>query len=150
MSFDPKPVLSTLKPFQRATVEYVIGRFQAGAQRFLVADEVGLGKTRVAQGVISVLLSQLSDGERADIIYVCSNAAIARQNLQILNVLHDGEVLPTRLTLLSDPRTNLHQNGVNFIALTPGTSFDKTGGLGLARSGRLSIISCAARCMQPD
>ena len=92
MSFDPQPLLSTLKPFQRATVEYVIGRFKAGAQRFLVADEVGLGKTRVAQGVISVLLSQLSDGERADIIYVCSNAAIARQNLQILNVLHDGEV----------------------------------------------------------
>jgi Helicase conserved C-terminal domain len=137
MSFDPEPVLSTLKPFQRATVEYVIGRFQAGAQRFLVADEVGLGKTRVAQGVISVLLSQLSDGERADIIYVCSNAAIARQNLQILNVLHDGEVLPTRLTLLSDPRTNLHENGVNFIALTPGTSFDKTGGLGLARERAL-------------
>lgn len=137
MNFDPQPLLSTLKPFQRATVDYVVGRFREGAQRFLVADEVGLGKTRVAQGVISVLISELAEGERADFVYVCSNAAIARQNLRILNVLQDGEVLPTRLTLLSDPRTELREDGVNFIALTPGTSFDKTGGLGLGRERAL-------------
>lgn len=137
MSFDPEPLLSRLKPFQRATVDYVMARFKAGAPRFLVADEVGLGKTRVAQGVVARMLSELAPGERADIVYVCSNGAIARQNLRLLNVLQEGEVHPTRLTLLADAGTHLRDDGANFIALTPGTSFDKTGGLGLGRERAL-------------
>lgn len=137
MSFNPRATLSKLKPFQRATVDYVMGRFRDGAPRFLVADEVGLGKTRVAQGVVALMLSQLAKAERADIVYVCSNAAIARQNLRLLNVLQESEVQPTRLTMLSEAGTTLREDGVNFIALTPGTSFDKAGGLGLGRERAL-------------
>ncbi|MTH59992.1 DEAD/DEAH box helicase [Paracoccus litorisediminis] len=137
MSFDPQPLLSGLKPFQRATVDYVMRRFDAGAPRFLVADEVGLGKTRVAQGVVAHILSRLPEGERADIIYVCSNSAIARQNLRLLNVLGEAEVRATRLTLLCDATTRLREKAANFIALTPATSFDKSGGLGLARERAL-------------
>ncbi|WP_245511957.1 DEAD/DEAH box helicase family protein [Rhizobium ruizarguesonis] len=137
MSFDPQPILSKLKPFQQATVDYVMSRFDAGAPRFLVADEVGLGKTRVAQGVVGLTLSRLPDEERADIIYVCSNSAIARQNLRLLNVLKNEEVNATRLTLLCSQGTGLSQNGANFIALTPGTSFDKSTGLGRAEERAL-------------
>jgi hypothetical protein len=48
--------LKGLKDFQRKTVEYVHDRLWHGhdpVRRFLVADEVGLGKTLVARGVIA-------------------------------------------------------------------------------------------------
>jgi hypothetical protein len=49
-------ILAQLKDFQRASVEYVFRRLyldEKPARRFLVADEVGLGKTLVARGVIA-------------------------------------------------------------------------------------------------
>jgi hypothetical protein len=46
--------LDALKDFQRATVNVVYDNlFRNGQQRMLVADEVGLGKTIVAKGVIA-------------------------------------------------------------------------------------------------
>ena len=43
------PALAGLKDFQRTTVEYVFQRLYGSdsTSRFLVADEVGLGKTLV-------------------------------------------------------------------------------------------------------
>ena len=59
-------------------------------RRFLVADEVGLGKTLVARGVIAKTIDHLWDTvPRIDVVYICSNAQIARQNLPKLRV---GEV----------------------------------------------------------
>ena len=58
-------VLPTLKPFQRATVEHAFERLYSptGSGRFLVADEVGLGKTMVAKGIIAKAIDRLeSDG----------------------------------------------------------------------------------------
>ena len=59
-------VLSGLKDFQLQTVEYVFkklyGKEETGATvpgRFLVADEVGLGKTLVARGVVAKTLDHL-------------------------------------------------------------------------------------------
>jgi len=48
---DTSSALAGLKDFQRATVDYVFDRFygQDPTRRFLVADEVGLGKTLVAK-----------------------------------------------------------------------------------------------------
>ena len=46
------------KPFQQATIDAALrtlGR-KTGARRFLVADEVGLGKTVVASGIIQALV----------------------------------------------------------------------------------------------
>lgn len=129
--------LAGLKDFQRRTVEYVFRRMyqdQNPARRFLVADEVGLGKTMVARGLISRIIEHLTAAangvKRIDIVYVCSNADIARQNVERLNSSgRPAFTEATRLTLLPlkvkelDPR-------LNFISVTPGTTFSlgqKTG-----------------------
>ena len=82
---DTSAVLSQLKDFQRATVEYVFRRMYVDpdyARRFLIADEVGLGKTLVARGLIAKTIELLWDrNPRIDIIYVCSITDIARQNI---------------------------------------------------------------------
>ena len=57
-----KLVLGRLKDFQRRTAEYVFRRFYTDPEttdRFLVADEVGLGKTLVARGVIALAIDHL-------------------------------------------------------------------------------------------
>lgn len=121
--------LSKLKDFQRRTAEHVFQRLyldKPPAQRFLVADEVGLGKTMVARGVVAQAIHHLQADRRVDIIYICSNAAIAAQNLRRLNVLdEDSDVrFATRLTLLPTQLTELDANPVNFISFTPGTTFE--------------------------
>ena len=63
MPFFAAPTLSRLKDFQRRTVDYVFRRMyldESPALRFLVADEVGLGKTLVARGVIARALDRSS------------------------------------------------------------------------------------------
>lgn len=127
--FSAETVLAGLKDFQRETVEYVFGRMYLDptpTRRFLVADEVGLGKTLVAKGVIAKVLEHLEGtGKRIDIVYVCSNTAIAHQNVNRLNVLGKGTfALASRLTLLPTQVQNLRANKVNFVSFTPGTTFD--------------------------
>ena len=58
---DTSSALAGLKDFQRATVDYVFDRFYGPdpTRRFLVADEVGLGKTLVARGVIARTIDHL-------------------------------------------------------------------------------------------
>lgn len=128
---DPRAVLSELKDFQRRTAIRAFERLFDPAeptQRFLVADEVGLGKTHVAKGVVAQVIDHLhrSGDQRHDIVYVCSNGAIARQNLRKLvpagiEPLDDVE----RLTMLSLAKLNQgtsDSSGVNLLAITPGTS----------------------------
>jgi len=86
---DPESVLVDLKDFQRRTARWAFERMfdeQDPTMRFLVADEVGLGKTHIAKGVIAQVIDHLQrrGDERHDIVYVCSNGAIARQNLRKL------------------------------------------------------------------
>ena len=130
--FDAAAALAPLKDFQRHTVDYVIDRLygdQDPVRQFLVADEVGLGKTMVARGVIARTIEKLWDTtKRIDILYICSNQAIAAQNINRLNVLNrDDLTLPTRMTLIPlqvRGEQGLNSNKVNFISLTPGTTFD--------------------------
>ena len=79
-----------------------------------VADEVGLGKTLVARGIIAKTLEHLQDEvERVDVIYICSNAAIATQNVNRLNVSDtDGFSIATRLTYLPRQVRSLRKNKV--------------------------------------
>jgi len=126
--YSSAPVLARLKDFQRKTVDYVFRRLymEDDNRRFLVADEVGLGKTLVAKGLIAKALEHLQDIEkRIDVVYICSNAAIASQNVNRLNVNGDnGFAIASRLTFLPMQVQQLAKNKVNFISFTPGTTFD--------------------------
>lgn len=128
MSTATDDALSGLKDFQRLTVETVCDRMlDRGARRFLVADEVGLGKTLVARGVVARTVERLrGDGvRRVDVVYVCSNQEIARQNLDRLRLPgRDDVALPSRITLLPLHLEQFAEEGVNFVSFTPGTSFE--------------------------
>ena len=134
---DKSAALKTLRGFQRQTVEHVVERLldENGSQRFLVADEVGLGKTLVARGVIAEFIDHHWDSRRIDIVYVCSNSALARENLRKLQTVGDDQskaTAATRLTLLArrrDEDDGLHQK-LNFISLTPDTAI-RTRGTGI-------------------
>lgn len=119
--------LARLKDFQRATVDHVHRRLWTDAEptrRFLVADEVGLGKTMVARGVIARAVDHLWDREeRIDVVYICSNSQIARQNLRRLNIGGFSVDHADRLTLLPTVIEDLKARRINFISFTPGTSF---------------------------
>lgn len=122
-------ILGGLKDFQRKTVDYVFHRLyedKDSVSRFLIADEVGLGKTLVARGVIAKAIDRLWDTtERIDIVYICSNQDIARQNIDRLNITSDRQFqFASRATLLPISLQQLRNNKLNFVSLTPGTSFD--------------------------
>lgn len=125
-----------LKDFQRRTANAAFTRlyeYDRSTHRFLVADEVGLGKTLIARSVIARTVHHLwNKVDRIDVVYICSNANIAYQNINRLNVLgSQGKTLPTRITLLPIELYDLNQNSINLISLTPGTSFDLKSNLGV-------------------
>lgn len=129
--------LLRLKNFQRDTVEHVFEAMYRGAapsRRFLVADEVGLGKTMVARGVVAKVVDHLwDDVKRIDIVYICSNGSIARQNINRLNLCDAKEAaLPSRITLLPKFTHGLAQRKLNFVSLTPHTSFSLRSNQGTA------------------
>jgi len=118
-----------LRDFQRASVEYAFRRLYQDSDkidRFLVADEVGLGKTWVAKGVIAHAVERLWDTkDRIDVLYICSNAEIARQNINRLNLGERREdAFASRLTLLPLHLGDLNARKVNFISFTPATSLE--------------------------
>ncbi len=121
-------VLGGLKDFQRDTVEYVYKQMYAErnpAHRFLVADEVGLGKTYVARGIIARVIQRLQKKiKRIDIVYICPNTDIAAQNLVRLSGKGKAELGPfTRITMLPLHLTELRKHELNFVSFTPNTSF---------------------------
>lgn len=125
---DLAAVRGELRDFQLRTVDHVVARMFDAAKptrRFLVADEVGLGKTFVAKGIIAEVTTRLWDEvDRIDVVYVCSNAQIARQNLRRINPFGDAvrTDLADRLTLLPKTANQLSGRRVNLVSLTPGTS----------------------------
>jgi MoxR-like ATPase len=78
-------VLRGLKDFQRDTVEYVYQRLFLDAdrqRRFLIADEVGLGKTLVARGLIAKAIDHLWDTvDRIDVTFAQTRASRARTSI---------------------------------------------------------------------
>lgn len=141
---DANAELGLLKDFQRRTVRHVFHHLykrQNSSRRFLVADEVGLGKTMVARGIVAKAIEHLEEEgivDRIDIVYVCSNAAIAQQNINRLNVTGEKEyALATRLTLLPLELRNLGSRKINFVSFTPGTTFDLKNTTGVWKERRL-------------
>ena len=142
---DVDAALEPLKPFQRRTVHHAFHRlFEApdSTSRFLVADEVGLGKTLVARGIIARAIDHLWDSVgRIDIVYICSNGSIARSNLPKLQVGtagHHALSIATRLTMLATQlashggKRGLAEGKLNFISFTPSTSFNMGNAAGRA------------------
>ena len=124
-------VLADLKDFQRRTARWAFDRMfadEGAALRFLVADEVGLGKTHVAKGVIAQVIDHLgrTGDERHDIVYVCSNLAIASQNVRKLAPRGvepiEGVRRLTMLPLAQLDEGDDTRRGINLLAITPGTS----------------------------
>ncbi len=139
---DIEGILNQLKDFQRETVDYVFRRMYLdldSTTRFLVADEVGLGKTLVARGLIARAIDHLWDSvKRIDIIYICSNSDIARQNINRLNITKEKDfVHASRLTLLPIMLKNMRKRKLNFVSFTPGTSFDQKSGTGISEERAL-------------
>src|SRR6266516_3078064 len=134
--FDPAAVLAGLKNFQRDTVEHITRPLYGPSpvRLFLVADETGLGKSLVARGVIARSIEHLQHDDsvgRIDVVYVCSNADLAQQNISRLDVTGDPHFsFASRLTMLAKHSRRLALGSrnftkpVNLVSFTPGSSFD--------------------------
>ncbi len=130
--------MSAPKPFQRATIRAVLRAFdeRRRVRRFLVADEVGLGKTVVAREVLRHLVDRRRRTGKGPlkVFYICSSLAIAGQNRNsLLKALDDPEERQgagtdvDRLTLLPNRELN---PGVplHLLTLTPDTSMPDRAG----------------------
>lgn len=136
-------IMSGLKDFQKATVERIDSLYRSGQMRVLVSDEVGLGKTLIAKGVISKLAKMRKEkGDKlVKVVYICSNAAIAEQNLNKLKISRELKAESTGSARLSMQHLNIamQENDeellsryIQLIPLTPDTSFRMTSGTGIA------------------
>lgn len=122
--------MSVPHPFQEATIRAALAAFDIGKvrRRFLVADEVGLGKTVVAKEVVRHMSE---DGQRPLVIYYIANGhAVAHQNKGRIVGFLKGERrkaatrTPDRLSLIAIEKRPVEP--VVIYALTPATSFPST------------------------
>ena len=135
------------KPFQSAAVEAACEALsnKKGSRRFLIADEVGLGKTVAAQQIIE----KLARRERRMpfvVYYITNGQRVAHQNRdRLVDFLSEEEqrgavARADRLNLiplLAKPKTR-----VALYALTPGTSFPgKTTRLHAGRKEERAFLS---------
>lgn len=155
-----KDTLTSLKDFQLATVKSILKSYQQAehSQRVLVADEVGLGKTIVAKGVIAELLInrlQKAGSHQLErplrVTCICSNQTLARENRVKLAVFKGVDQQryvqePTYGRLITTAMVNVGRTDdpnklLEVCSLTPSTSFNLTQGDG-DWSERL-ILLCA-------
>lgn len=142
------------KQFQVDTIEHVYRKLSRPQSRFLVADEVELGKTIIARGVIQKFQQDLkgktsreANSSHQLVLYVCSSSDIGKQNIKKL-MFEGGEALgdgrSSRLTMLffdqaqsAMKAARASENGrstgeesdrrdpeLEVVCLTPATSFD--------------------------
>ena len=125
-----------------------------GSRRFLLADEVGLGKTVVARGVITSLREENRRRRRRRgmvIVYLCSSLEIAAQNSDKLIEHLEGDVdggsqgVVTRLTLLplgaDKIRENREHGRPQLLLFTPGTSLQLGRASGVKQERRM-LLAC--------
>ncbi len=73
-------MVQTPKHFQRLTAEAAVRALTTGSRRFLLADEVGLGKTVVAREVIAELARRRRSDEPFRVYYFGSGRTVTAQN----------------------------------------------------------------------
>lgn len=143
-----KRILSGLKDFQRATVNRIDELYRSGQRRVLVSDEVGLGKTLIARGTVAKMatLRKEEGDDLFKVVYICSNAAIADQNLQKLRITNEAQTESASTSRLSmqhlnifnqESDTELLDRYIQLIPLTPDTSFRMTSGSGTVQERAL-------------
>ncbi|WP_022932108.1 DEAD/DEAH box helicase [Treponema bryantii] len=131
-------IFSELKNFQIDTINEIENKYEVGIRRVLVSDEVGLGKTLVAKGVIvkRAIFLREKGYPHISIIYVCSNSSICGQNLKKLRISNNVLIDNTQSSRLSmqhlqifNREINIKENNnyISLIPLTPSTSFKITG-----------------------
>ena len=136
-------IMSGLKDFQIATVNRVAELFKNGQNRVLVSDEVGLGKTLIARGTVAKVAQMQRDSgdDLVKVVYICSNGAIAGQNLAKLRLTKDVRMENVGSSRLSMQHLNIFKqendkdllsNYIQLIPMTPDTSFRMTSGSGTA------------------
>ncbi len=126
-------VFKELKDFQKQTVDFAYTRLMENS-RYLVADEVGLGKTKIAKGVIAKALQENINRKKSKpykVFYICSNQALANQNLKDLNIFQDEKFINTDLNrLIYLAKFKETNQKFSLSSLTPSTSFKITNGSG--------------------
>ncbi len=149
--------LDGLKDFQHSTVDAVYAElFENGRRCMLVADEVGLGKTIVAKGIIARKVKErLEAGNRTPlrVTYICSNQVIARENICKLNLFPSSVHMKppvSRLALLARDEDEVVEEGkmrqvlLELNSLTPATSFEVQRSTGI-REERAIIYALLCR-----
>lgn len=133
--------LDGLKDFQTASVDTLYKRLYGdNRSRMLLADEVGLGKTIVARGLIArILKTRMDEGKRSPfrVTYICSNQVIAGENFRKLspfpeNVATRSSVRRIAYLAWAPKQSNRpqEQNLLEINTLTPSTSFEVDSGAG--------------------
>jgi superfamily II DNA or RNA helicase len=115
-----------LRQFQQYTVDaayhHLFEDKESSVKRFLVADEVGLGKTIIARHVIDRL--QKSKKKKVKVVYITSSLDIAKQNKGKL-AGSDANAPQDRITLIYSKK--LKDKGVVLFSMTPDTSLSDEG-----------------------
>ncbi len=137
-----------LKDFQRATVDRIYHLYTKENQnRILVSDEVGLGKTLIAKGVIAKYAKyKHENGDKLfKIVYICSNSTIVEKNLNKLSInktkSESGDtsrLSMQHLNIFKKNNENVFFNTkdnnlgiqIQLIPLTPETSFNVSNSMG--------------------
>jgi hypothetical protein len=152
--------ISEPKQFQRATAEAALRTLTRvdGPRRFLVADEVGLGKTVVARTIISELIERRR--RPLVVFYVASNLNIAHQNrVKLLELLpteteqNRASAAGDRLTLAANHTNRPTHDKLHLYTLTPDTSvprFRRRGGFGRLEERALIFRLLRGRFPQLD
>jgi hypothetical protein len=134
-----KEVELKLSDVQQATVNYLYHRmYVEGQGRMLVADEVGLGKTWIAKGLIAKAFyrwqkSRCQEKKRFNVFYICSNQQLAAQNLKKVNFTKDKRCIVSQVNRISLLAYKPNYEDVEFCiySLTPDTSFNEASTLGI-------------------
>lgn len=147
-----------LMDFQRSTAERIVHIYKdLHHRRVLLADEVGLGKTFVAKQVVS-LVKQWHKAVNDDffkVVYICSNANIASQNMGKLGIKEQMSISEGRLSM-QHLNIKLQEKNIKkltdtgempelIIPITPATSFQFRNTRGTA--AERALMYCLLRGM---